>query len=69
MLLTVPRDLKLASECFAFQTARKGTVCGSVQFHENRGLRLQTIASAIVILSPVSFFIIIYSTRVFFVLS
>ena len=52
MLLTVPRDLKLASECFAFQTARKGTVCGSVQFHENRGLRLQTIASAIVILSP-----------------
>lgn len=56
MLLTVPRDLKLVSECFASQTARKGAVSGSVQFHENRGIRQQTIAFAIVILSPVSLF-------------
>jgi len=73
VLLTVQRDLKLVSECFASQTARKGAVRGSVQFHENRGIRQQTIVFAIVILSLVSFFLLsiawiknhVYSTCVF----
>ena len=62
MLLTVQRDLKLVSECFASQTARKGAIRGSVYFHENRGIRQQTIAFAILILSLVSFFLLISIT-------
>ena len=49
MSLTVQRDLKLVSECFASQAARKGAMRGSVQFHENHGIRQQTIVFAIVV--------------------